>query len=73
MGQNYVGALLYVSIKQSSLKILRYLLFFLYMIGVSVWNRNTYPQSRIAAHQTSNKIDSLDQKRCHMTLSVRKN
>ena len=58
--QNHTSALLYVSIKQNSLKILIYLALFLQRFDVLVSDRNPFPQSRIAAFQTLDKIDNLD-------------
>ena len=36
---------------------------------VLVWNRNAFPQSRMATFETYDKMDNLDQKCSHMTLS----
>ena len=37
-----------------------------------VWNRNAFPQSRVDASHTFDKMDNLHQKCCHRTLSTRK-
>ena len=38
-----------------------------------VWNRNAFPQSRVDASHTFDKMDNLHQKCCHRTLSTLKN
>ena len=59
MDQNHTIALLNVSIKQSSLKMLRYLRLFFKRFGVLVWIRVS-PQSRITVFQTFAKTNNLD-------------
>ena len=71
--QNHANALLYVSKKQSSLKILRHLALFFKRFEILVWNKDAFPHSRMAAFKICDKIDNLDQKFSLMTFSERKN
>ena len=67
----YTSVLLYKGIKQSSLKILRYL--FLLRFDCFDVKQKYFPQSRMAAFQTFDKMNNLDQICCLMTLPERKN
>ena len=53
--------------------ILIYLSLFIQRFDYFSVKQERFPQSRMAALQTCNKTDNLDQKCYHMTLSERKN
>ena len=61
--QHHTSALVHASIKQSSLKLFTYL---------PPTNRNVFPHSRTVTFQACDKMDNLNQKCCHVTLSERK-
>ena len=66
---NHTSALLYVIIKQSRLKILKYPPLFLWRFDGFDLNRHAFPQSRMVAFKSCEKMYHFD-RTCHqMTLS----